>query len=155
MLGHGSEGFPLETDTASAAANARLTLPGQGKVKFFGAELPPKCALRECWLTDDGQSFYCTDFTCNRHKYRRTKHDKYSRYAHLDPERAHRRPESLPIEGRIEGRLEGRAATGGPAEEQGTWPLVPFRCPRCASADIQMRLLQNRYECQSCAYFWR
>lgn len=141
----------METDTA-AANNTRLALPGQGKVKFFGRELPPKCALRNCWLTDDGQHYYCTDFTCQRHKYRRTKHDRYSRYAHLDPTRAEQGPrtgESLPVE------VRPAAAAGAGADPQGVWPLLHFRCPRCGSGDIQMRLLANRYECQGCAYFWR
>lgn len=34
-------------------------------------------------------------------------------------------------------------------------PLVYFKCPKCASADIQMRLLQNRYECSGCQFVWR
>lgn len=136
----------MDSDAAPANANARLALPGQGKVKFFGRELPPKCALRDCWLTDDGQHFYCTDFTCNRHKYRRTKHDRYSRYQHLDPAKPHGAPpEPAPL-----------PLPKAPVEEErGVWPLLHFRCPRCGSADIQMRILQNRYECSGCQFLWR
>lgn len=146
-MGSGQREPLVETDTvaAGAAANAHLALPGQGKVKFFGRELPPKCALRDCWLTDDGHTYYCTDFTCNRHKYRRTKHDRYSRHAHLDPARVQGPRAELPL-------AQPRGAAG---EEGHVWPLLPFRCPRCASADLQMRLLQNRYECMGCAFQWR
>lgn len=104
------------------------------KVKYFGAELPPKCELRGCFLTDDGSHYYCTDFTCNRHKYRRTKHNRYSRYSHLDP--ARERGENV----------EARNGVG---------PLIYFKCPSCGSADIQMRILQNMYECGQCEYAWR
>ena len=112
--------------------NARLAAAGGQKVKYFGRELPPKCALRTCWLSDDGLHYYCTDFTCNRHKYRRTKHDRYSRHAHLDPK-----------------------ARADPVPQKGVWPLLPFTCPKCGGADIQMRLLQNRYECSGCQFLWR
>lgn len=110
--------------------NARLSFSPGKRVKYFGRELPPKCALRDCWLSDDGEHYYCTDFTCNRHKYRRTKHDRYSRYQHRDPAM---RAQPVPVRG----------------------PLVYFKCPKCASADIQMRLLQNRYECSGCQFVWR
>ena len=137
----------MPTD-ATPAPNARLAAPGERKVKYFGKDLPPKCALRACWLTDDGQHYYCTDFTCNRHKYRRTKHDRYSRWQHLDPARAGapagRAPEPAPP-----------PLAAAPAEPQGLWPLVPFKCPRCGGADLQMRLLQNRYECSACQFLWR
>jgi hypothetical protein len=129
----------MESHLPTSPGDARLV--AERKVKYFGKELPPKCALRSCWLTDDGQHFYCTDFTCNRHKYRRTKHDRYSRYQHLDPHARAPRPQPAP------------AAEQPPP--QGLWPLVPFRCPACSSADIQMRLLQNRYECSACAFSWR
>lgn len=138
----------MPPDTAPAP-ETRLATMGERKVKYFGKDLPPKCALRSCWHTDDGQHYYCTDFACNRHKYRRTKHDRYSRWQHLDPTRAAAQA------------LQGKAppamppAGEAPAEPQGVWPLVPFRCPRCGSADIQMRLLQNRYECAGCQFLWR
>lgn len=109
-------------------------------MKYFGKVLPPKCALRTCWLTDDSVHYYCVDFTCNLHKYRRTKHDRYSRYEHRDPERMAR---------------PARAAEGREATPRVPGPLVHFRCPQCASGDIQMRLLQNRYECNRCAFAWR
>jgi DNA-directed RNA polymerase subunit M/transcription elongation factor TFIIS len=130
---------PFGTPAANAPAppqRATVQLPVAGverRVKYFGSELPPKCALRNCWLSDDGKHYYCTDFTCNRHKYRRTKHDRYSRYAHRNP--------------------EGRAVE--PAPKEGLGPLLYFKCPQCASGDIQMRLLQNRYECAQCGHLWR
>lgn len=142
----------MEIDEA-ASANTRLTLPGQGKVKFFGRELPPKCALRDCWLTDDGATFYCTDFGCNRHKYRRTKHDRYSRFAHLDPARVRAQREASPrASAAASATAAPGVAAGAPAQ---VWPLVPFKCPQCGSADLQMRLLQNHYECLACAFVWR
>lgn len=107
------------------------------KVKYFGKTLPPKCAVRDCWLSDDGLHYYCTDFTCNRHLYRRSKHDRYSRYAHRDPDA---RSASVP-----------RAAN---VERRGVWPLLYFRCPKCSSSDIQMRIVKNVYECASCQYAW-
>lgn len=132
-------------DTAVARSNARLALPGQGKVKFFGCERPPKCALRDCWLTDDGHTFYCTDFSCNRHKHRRTKHDRYSRFAHRS---------SAPPLPAPEAPRDVASSTSEPPSE-GLWPLLHLRCPQCQSLDLQMRLLQNRYECMACAYSWR
>lgn len=104
----------------------------QGKVKYFGRTLPPKCAVRDCWLSDDGVHYYCTDFTCNRHLYRRSKHDRYSRFAHRDPG-----PREAPQ-----------------VERRGLWPLLYFRCPRCGSTDIQMRIVRNRYECAGCQHAW-
>jgi len=153
-------GVPIEVasrePTAAAAAAAvsdSLTeaLPGQRKVKYFGKELPPKCALRTCWLTDDGVHFYCVDFTCNRHKYRRTKHDRYSRYKHLDPQQMPRPSTNTT------GPAPATAPNAAAADQHPAhlWPLVHFRCPSCGSGDIQMRLLQNRYECADCAHTWR
>lgn len=105
-------------------------------MKYFGRVLPPKCSLRGCWLTDDGEHYYCTDFTCNRHLYRRTKHNRYSRFSHLDPEKAAK-------------------AGGQQGEKLGTWPLIYFKCPKCFSPDIQMRIMKNLYECSKCQYSWR
>ncbi|MGQ0536712.1 MAG: hypothetical protein ACT4PT_11655 [Methanobacteriota archaeon] len=119
------------------SAPAGGTQVGQ-KVKYFGRILPPKCELRGCFLTDDGKHFYCTDFSCNRHLYRRSKHTRYSRHEHLDPERAQKQADEREV-----------------FDEPGSWPLVYFHCPACSSKDIQMRFLANKYECLSCTYQWR
>lgn len=130
MSGIASEGLPVVQSQQA-----------QQKVKYFGTILPPKCEFHGCFLTDDGQHFYCTDFTCNKHKYRRTKHDRYSRYEHLDKSKAAAKAKV--------------AAEQPPVEQKGFWPLVYFKCPRCQGRDIQMRVLRNRYECTSCEFIWK
>lgn len=32
--------------------------------------------------------------------------------------------------------------------------FVYFKCPRCASRDIEMKVLFNRYVCRACRYNW-
>lgn len=107
-------------------------------MKYFGKEIPPRCELHGCYLTDDGVHFYCTNFACNKHKHRRTKHTRYSRYAHLDGAKPH-----------------GPGAAREPPTATGVWPLVHFRCPACESRDIDMQVMRNRYVCRACDYVWR
>ena len=116
---------------------------GEVKLKYFGRELPPRCELHKCYLTDDGEHFYCTNMACNKHKYRRTKHTKYSRYEHLDTAKGH---------GTAPPRVK---VAKGPTPDHGIWPLVHFRCPDCRSRDIDMRILDNKYVCKSCTYEWK
>lgn len=37
----------------------------------------------------------------------------------------------------------------------GFWKIVYFKCPTCASRDINMRILRNKYECRACEYQWQ
>ena len=122
---------------------------GELKVKYFGRELPPRCELHGCYLTDDGEHFYCTNFACNKHKYRRTKHTKYSRYSHLDTARPH-------------GTMPSRAASPPRRKDadmepnkEALWPLVHYACPECKSRDIDMRLLEDKWACGSCKHEWK
>lgn len=117
---------------------------GPVKLKYFGRELPPRCELHKCYLTDDGRHFYCTNMGCDKHKYRRSKHTKYSRHAHLDTTKGH---------GTAPPRV--RVAKDTPVPEIGVWPLVHFRCPGCRSRDIDMRILDNKYVCGACAMEWK
>ena len=113
---------------------------GPVKLKYFGRELPPRCELHKCYLTDDGQHFYCTNMACNKHKHRRTKHTKWSRHEHLDTTKGHG---TAPPRVKVE------------PQARGFWPLVHFRCPECRSTDIDMRVLENRYVCHACEYAWK
>lgn len=117
---------------------------GELKVKYFGRELPPRCELHKCYLTDDGVHFYCTNMACNKHKYRRTKHTKYSRYEHLDTTRPH---------GTAPARFQKKPIDEVP--DHGVWPLIHFSCPSCRSRNIDMNVLDNKYECHACKYEWK
>ncbi|MDD5502226.1 MAG: helix-turn-helix domain-containing protein [Candidatus Thermoplasmatota archaeon] len=35
------------------------------------------------------------------------------------------------------------------------WRMIYFKCPKCNSENIEVRLLKNRYECLDCEYIWR
>lgn len=41
-----------------------------------------------------------------------------------------------------------------PSKESG-WQLIYFKCPKCGSADIDVHLLKNRYECNKCRNIWK
>lgn len=90
---------------------------GQKVDKYFGTQLPPVCARLGCYVTDDGQRYYCVNPACQKHKKRDTKHSK-----------------------------RGRPKKG---------QFAYFRCPRCNSRSLDMHLLRNEYECQTCKYVWK
>lgn len=108
-----------------------------GKTKYFGRAIPPACALRGCYLTDDNVTFYCKNSACDKHRARRTKHSRYGRHDHLNPDRATlgNRPTPIPVD---------LAAA----------PIQYTKCPWCASHAISLRLLQNDHACANCGRTW-
>jgi predicted RNA-binding Zn-ribbon protein involved in translation (DUF1610 family) len=45
-------------------------------------------------------------------------------------------------------------ATNGAASISG-WRMIYFKCPKCSSANIEIRLFKNRYECLDCEHIWK
>ncbi len=61
------------------AAKEARTQVGQRVDKYFGTKLPPVCSRLGCYLTDDGQRFYCVNPGCQKHRKRATKHSKVAK----------------------------------------------------------------------------